>query len=939
MPRAAIATGLALLVAAAAIWGLPYLTHGRDYYATTPQPDPLFTVATIPLGAGQRACMDRAVVDRYSEQARLRVGTFHRRAVPLELSLSGDGYRASARVPATYADSRPFEVAVRPPPHPVEVTICLRNAGARRVALYVAADRTKSRSHTFVGGRDVGSNFDIVFTERRPVSIAARLPVSLQRAGAFRFFGVSPVTLWPLLILFVVGVPLAVLVTFGRSLAGATFGEPESTRVALRRAGRRVAERAPARGALASPWFGLGLVLLAGVIVAVPYVLGFSQYFVMPDELGYMKQTVWFGDHLRPSLSGDPWFNSYAQLGPLLFAPAYGLFGTTTAFAVSHVISALVFVSTAVPVFLLTRAITRDGAAAVLAAALGVAVPWLAMTASLMTEPIAYPAFAWALLAMTRAVERPSWRRDVVALLAILAASLARTQLAVLGAAFVAAVLVFQLSSPGDARRRWATALRAHWPLALAALAGLAALASPGTRTAVLGNYAGPLAGDLLPAGTWAAGRELLAYVVVGIGGLPLALAAAWIGLTLARPASAAARAFAAVGLCAGVLLVVMTGSFSVSYTAGFNDRYLFFLVPVLVVASAAMLVERRPAALPIAVAGVLSGVLVAVSHLAQSGPSLVTPSQTFHLVLSGRTEQLASALGLRSLSMPLLVGAAVGVAAVGLAFARRRWPARTAGLVAGAALLLANLVQTGYTLHRIAQTQSGVSPAFLAGRDWLDREAPGTAPIGAVLGTAVEPGITPAMWWDLDFWSKRLDRLYRMPGSPDDGQSFGTPVTVDEHTGRLSGLDDRALILTTAAEKRFRLRGGRPVAARNGFVVWRAPRPYRAAWSLEAQSDIGDIDVGDHGTLHVFGAGARRVTLTVTTSPSAQRGYTLRATAGRAARSVAVPLGRSRVVSLPLSVPATGAASVRLDVMGRRPAAGAPASGLRIASVSVAGS
>jgi hypothetical protein len=336
-----------------------------------------------------------------------------------------------------------------------------------------------------------------------------------------------------------------------------------------------------------------------------------------------------------------------------------------------------------------------------------------------------------------------------------------------------------------------------------------------------------------------------------------------------------------------------MTGSFSVSYTAGFNDRYLFFLVPVLVVASAAMLVERRPAALPIAVAGVLSGVLVAVSHLAQSGPSLVTPSQTFHLVLSGRTEQLASALGLRSLSMPLLVGAAVGVAAVGLAFARRRWPARTVGLVAGAALLLANLVQTGYTLHRIAQTQSGVSPAFLAGRDWLDREAPGTAPIGAVLGTAVEPGITPAMWWDLDFWSKRLDRLYRMPGSPDDGQSFGTPVTVDEHTGRLSGLDDRALILTTAAEKRFRLRGGRPVAARNGFVVWRAPRPYRAAWSLEAQSDIGDIDVGDHGTLHVFGAGARRVTLTVTTSPSAQRGYTLRATAGRAARSVAVPLGR----------------------------------------------
>ena len=62
-------------------------------------------------------------------------------------------------------------------------------------------------------------DFDIVFQpQRRPVSIADRLSVGLRRASAFRFFGVSPVTLWPLLILFVVGVPLAVLLTFVRAL-------------------------------------------------------------------------------------------------------------------------------------------------------------------------------------------------------------------------------------------------------------------------------------------------------------------------------------------------------------------------------------------------------------------------------------------------------------------------------------------------------------------------------------------------------------------------------------------------------------------------------------------------------------------------------------------------------------------------------------------------
>jgi hypothetical protein len=225
MRRVALATGLASLVAAAVIWGLPYLAHQRhDYYATTPQPKPLYTASTVQLNPRQRACLDRAVVDRYSDQARLLVYLGGQPAVPLELSLTGRGYRAAARVPATYADSSPIQVPVRPPASPVEVTICVRNAGTRSVALFASNDRTKSRSQTRVDGRPVPANFDVVFTERVPVSIAKRLPASLQRASAFRLFGVSPVTLWPLLILFAVGVPLAVLLTFVRSLPEA--GEP-----------------------------------------------------------------------------------------------------------------------------------------------------------------------------------------------------------------------------------------------------------------------------------------------------------------------------------------------------------------------------------------------------------------------------------------------------------------------------------------------------------------------------------------------------------------------------------------------------------------------------------------------------------------------------------------------------------------------------------------
>ena len=119
------------------------------------------------------------------------------------------------------------------------------------------------------------------------------------------------------------------------------------------------------------------------------------------------------------------------------------------------------FASTVFPVYLLTHAVTQDRVAALFAAVLAVAVPWLGMTATLMTEPIAYPAFAWAILAMTRAVERRTPAADAFAIVAIAVATLARTQLAVLGVAFLAAVAssryAARIGGPSCARRCAAT--------------------------------------------------------------------------------------------------------------------------------------------------------------------------------------------------------------------------------------------------------------------------------------------------------------------------------------------------------------------------------------------------------------------------------------------------------------------------------------------------
>jgi hypothetical protein len=210
MRRVVFVLGLALLVAAALVWAVPYLTREREYAAATPQPDPLFVTASIALEGGEQACTEDVVLDPYSEVAHVRPSTPGARAVPLELTF---GYGATARIPATYADHAVVSVPVQAPPEAKETTVCVRNLGQAEVQLAASNDRTNARRPTEAGGEPVAENFVIVFSERELRSVGERLPVSLRRASAFRPL-ISPALLWPLLVLFVVGVPLGVLTAY-----------------------------------------------------------------------------------------------------------------------------------------------------------------------------------------------------------------------------------------------------------------------------------------------------------------------------------------------------------------------------------------------------------------------------------------------------------------------------------------------------------------------------------------------------------------------------------------------------------------------------------------------------------------------------------------------------------------------------------------------------
>ena len=100
--------------------------------------------------------------------------------------------------------------------------------------------------------------------------------------------------------------------------------------------------------------------------------------------------------------------------------------------------------STAIPAYLLARDLWLPRLVTYGVAAITVLVPWVVLSNYIWTEPAAYPAFAWAVLAVYRALVQPSQRRDLWALVAILLATLTRTQFIVLGVVFPAAVVLHE---------------------------------------------------------------------------------------------------------------------------------------------------------------------------------------------------------------------------------------------------------------------------------------------------------------------------------------------------------------------------------------------------------------------------------------------------------------------------------------------------------------
>jgi hypothetical protein len=561
------------------------------------------------------------------------------------------------------------------------------------------------------------------------------------------------------------------------------------------------------------------------------------DWVVMTDELQYAKLATHIGETLSPlpTLRGAH-FAAYAQLYPAVIAPFYGTMSAPGAFRAAHVLNGILFASAAVPVYLLARRAALSRAWSVTCAALALAIPWNVDTAFVMSEAVAYPVFAWALLAVLRAVEAPSARRDLVALAVIALAVLARTQFLSLALVFVVAALLVER--------------RGHRVLWIAT--GVGIVLAFFARSHVLGSYAVTAKGFPFP---WRAFEQLGAHLdVVGVGMalLPLLLGGSWLVAHAPRR-----NAFAVVASTAIVVLALETSSYDARFgggLTGIRSRYVFYVAPLLLIATVCALAERRlhRRAL-IAVTAFVVLTTLAHGFPRVAGLYVDAPDAVLNDVIQDSGGRWFVALAVLVLALALLLV---------------RWPPRALAVAAVALIAAGSLATSAYAWTRLLQSR-GPSSREIAAKptvvyNWVDSVLPSGAH-AAIVPYADNPSWGPnaILWWDVEFWNRSVDAAYVIGSTWDYAPFPHTQLRIDPRSGVVRGTEHAPpYVVMSQTDARFGLAAISTPGVNYGLQILSVDRPYRATWFSSGLDPDGWTEPGRIASVHVIGGGSAKVTV-----------------------------------------------------------------------------
>ena len=503
-------------------------------------------------------------------------------------------------------------------------------------------------------------------------------------------------------------------------------------------------------------------------VVAVALFLGWvlslattrvKNWFVMTDELYYERLAVSVAQtgSLLPRLHGElvPNVN---QLYPVLISPLFGDGNVPASFAGAHRLNAFLITSAAIPVYLLARRIGLGRLVSLWAGGLSAAVPWVALASFLLTEVVAYPAFCWALLALTHAVARKTWQTDLLALATIGVAVLARTQFIVLLGVLVVAVVaeaMLDATPRGAPANLWRTR-RPFVVLFGALLVVVLGAIAIGKGSQLLGSYSVTAENVRIDFGLFQLAFEHVALLALGLAILPFVVGVGWL-VDRVRPSTPEPeRAFAVVGCTSLVLVTLQVASFNQRFGAGLvKDRYLFYVVPVVLVGLAAAVASRQwprwwALVVPTGVAavGFASAPLALYEKFNVDSPVAILNNKLLELATSTRWAHVLLVL-------------AVLVAAQALLLAKPFVPWRAAAISVAVLATVVLPLETVYAFDRLFAVNgtNGLPITLDQGVvfSWVDRNVGPTGRVTVMKYPVGGPDwwAGQGYWWDVEFWNE----------------------------------------------------------------------------------------------------------------------------------------------------------------------------------------
>lgn len=361
-----------------------------------------------------------------------------------------------------------------------------------------------------------------------------------------------------------------------------------------------------ARVAALPTWVLVGGVVAASIVYRLVYALRDPAPWMFTDELAYSELAKSFGTNGEFALRGVEGTGGFGVLYSVLISPMYALFeAIPDAYDGIRVINCLLMSMAAIPTYLIARRLAPRYLA-LLAAALAVGLPSVMYSGNVMTENAFYPATAFFVLTLIRALERPTALRQLMAFAAIGSAFLIRVQaVTFVGILLAAAALVVLLDAlaarEGSATGRLATSARRFWPTAgVLALGALAVAVRQELRgkdlASTLGSYAGVTTWEYNVAeiAHWLLYHVAELDILLGVFPFAAFIAVVLVGL---RPAAERElRIFAAVALAVASAFVLVGAAYATDVGAArILERNVFHLAPVAFVALVAWVSPRFP--------------------------------------------------------------------------------------------------------------------------------------------------------------------------------------------------------------------------------------------------------------------------------------------------------------------------------------------------------